>query len=88
MVRYGQELYGQLAGNPAYRKAADATIPAQFRVPSGAEHPLFVQADFGLIRQADGTLAPRLVEIQGFPSIYAFQATLAQQYQNVFSLCG
>ncbi len=86
MVRYGQELYGQLAANPAYRQAADATVPAEFRVPGGAEHPLFVQADFGLIRLANGALAPRLVEIQGFPSIYAFQATLAGQYQNVFSL--
>ena len=86
MVRYGQELYRQLAGNPAYRTAAEATIPNEFRVPGSAEHPLFVQADFGLIREADGTLAPRLVEIQGFPSIYAFQALLARQYREVYTL--
>ena len=86
MIRYGQELYGQLAANPAYLKAAEATIPAEFRVPSPTQHPLFVQADFGLIRQPDGTLAPRLVEIQGFPSVYAFQAMLARQYREVFSL--
>ncbi len=86
MVRYGQELYGQLASNPAYLKAANATIPNEFRVPGASEHPLFVQADFGLIRLADGTLAPRLVEIQGFPSIYAFQAAMAQQYHDVFEL--
>jgi hypothetical protein len=47
---------------------------------------LFVQADFGLIRQPDGALAPKLVEIQGFPSIYALQAMLARQYQEVFAL--
>ena len=81
MIRYGQELYGQLAANPAYLAAADATIPVAFRVPAPAEHPLFVQADFGLIREPDGALAQKLVEIQGFPSIYAFQAMLAQQYQ-------
>jgi hypothetical protein len=86
IVRYGQELYGQLATNPAYLKAADATIPTEFRVPGSAEHPLFVQADFGLIRQSDGTLAPRLVEIQGFPSIYALQAVMAHQYHRVFQL--
>ncbi len=86
MVRYGQELYGQLANNAEYRKAAEATIPDEFRVPGGAEHPLFVQADFGLIRLADGTLTPRLVEIQGFPSIYAFQALLARLYREVFQL--
>jgi hypothetical protein len=86
MVRYGEELYGELAANPAYLKAANATIPPEFRVPGSAEHPLFVQADFGLIREPDGSLAPKLVEIQGFPSIYAFQITLARQYQNVFAL--
>ena len=86
MVRYGQELYGQLAANPAYLKAAEATIPNQFRVPGSVEYPLFVQADFGLIRQPDGTLAPRLVEIQGFPSIYFFQAMMAHQYHTVFGL--
>jgi hypothetical protein len=86
MIRYGQELYGQLAANPAYRKAADATIPAEFHVPGPTQHPLFVQADFGLIRQPNGALAPRLVEIQGFPSVYAFQAMLARQYQEVFRL--
>ncbi len=36
MVRYGQELYGQLANNADYRKAAEATIPAEFRVPGSA----------------------------------------------------
>jgi hypothetical protein len=86
MIRYGQELYGQLAANSAYLKAADATIPAEFRVPGPTQHPLFVQADFGLIRQPDGALAPKLVEIQGFPSIYALQAMLARQYQEVFAL--
>lgn len=88
MIRYGQELYGQLANNADYRTAAEATIPAEFRVPGSTDHPLFVQADFGLIRLPDGTLAPRLVEIQGFPSIYALQALIAQQYQRSFDLRG
>jgi hypothetical protein len=86
MIRYGQELYGQLAGRSDYRTASDAAIPPRFRVPNEAEHPLFVQADFGLIRESDGELAPRLVEIQGFPSIYALQLAMAKEYQQVFCL--
>jgi hypothetical protein len=86
MVRNGQELYGQLVANPAYLKAADAAIPNEFRAPEANGHPLFVQADFGLVREPDGSLAPRLVEIQGFPSIYAFQAMMANAYQSVFGL--
>jgi hypothetical protein len=86
MSRYGQELYRQLAQNQEYRKASDAAIPARFRVPNEAEHPLFVQADFGLVREPDGTLEPKLVEIQGFPSLYAFQPALAEVYRRVYSL--
>lgn len=86
MVRYGQELYGQLASNAEYRAASETIIPAQFKVPNEAEQPLFVQADFGLVREPDGTLEPKLVEIQGFPSVYAFQEALAQTYREVYRL--
>jgi len=86
MVRYGRELYEQLAAHPGYRKDSEAAIPAQFRVPNEPEHPLFVQADFGLIREEDGALEPKLVEIQGFPSIYALQMAMAEQYQETYRL--
>jgi hypothetical protein len=86
MVRYGRELYEQLAANPDYRKASDAAIPTQFNVPNEPEHPLFVQADFGLIREENGVLEPKLVEIQGFPSIYALQIAMAEEYQRTYHL--
>ncbi len=87
MARYGRELYEQLAGNAEYRRASDAAIPEPFRVPNETEHALFVQADFGLVREKDGTLEPKLVEIQGFPSVYGFQAKLANEYASVYRLC-
>jgi hypothetical protein len=86
MARYGQELYRQLAQNQEYRRASECAIPARFRVPNEAEHPLFVQADFGLVREPNGTLEPKLVEIQGFPSLYAFQPALAEVYRRVYGL--
>ncbi len=86
MVRYGQELYAQLAGNSDYLAASERIIPPQFRVPGTSEHPLFLQADFGLVQSEDGTLEPKLVEIQGFPSIYAFQAAMAHQYEQTYDL--
>ena len=86
MVCYGRELYDQLAQNAVYRAASEAVIPARFKVPNESEHPLFVQADFGLVRLPDGSLEPRLVEIQGFPSLYAFQIALAEEYQQVYRL--
>jgi hypothetical protein len=86
MARYGSELYGQLAANPAYYRASQATIPEEYRAPNEAEHPLFAQADFGLVETQPGQFDPKLVEIQGFPSLYAFQPTLAQQYKLAYGL--
>lgn len=86
MVRYGRELYEQLASNPKYQQASKIAIPAEFRVPNEAEHPLFIQADFGFVREADGSLEPKLVEIQGFPSIYGLQLAFAEAYQQTYSL--
>lgn len=86
MVRYGRELYEQLAANPEYRRASDAAIPVEFRVPHEPEHPHFVQADFGLVREPDGNFEPKLVEIQGFPSIYGLQLGFARSYQETYRL--
>jgi hypothetical protein len=85
MVRYGRELYEQLAANSEYRQASEAALPPQFRVPNETEHPLFVQADFGLV-QEDGNLEPKLVEIQGFASVYGFQLAIANEYLRVYRL--
>jgi hypothetical protein len=86
MVRYGKELYDQLAGNPDYLKAAETTIPREFYAPGSSDYPLFLQVDFGLVRRADDEIEPKLVEIQGFPSLYGFQAAMAREYERAYSL--
>lgn len=85
MCEYGKELVQQLNGID-YRKVSSAAIPEQFKVPHETAHPLFVQVDFGLVRDQTGRLQPKLVELQGFPSLYAYQAVLAQSYAEVFGL--
>ncbi|MEI9976669.1 MAG: hypothetical protein WDO73_34200 [Ignavibacteriota bacterium] len=47
-----------------------------------APQPLFVQADFGL----DANFEPQLVEIQGFPSLYAYQPVMAECYRDAYGL--
>src|SRR5712692_10033600 len=64
MSQYGKELIHQLEGLE-YRKASFATIPPEFNVPHEAPHPMFIQVDFGLVRDKSGKLQPKLVERQG-----------------------
>jgi len=86
MSRSGEELIRQLVDNPEYRAKSDEAVPAEFKVPKEAPHPMFAQVDFGLVRDAKGELQPKLVELQAFPSLYAYQGPLAQAYVEVYGL--
>src|SRR5262249_1471054 len=85
MVRAGKELIGQLV-TPEYHAKSDEAVPPDFNCPNEPAHPMFVQMDFGLVRNSQGELEPKLVELQGFPSVYAYQSALAQAYVDVYGL--
>ena len=85
MLCAGQELIRQLV-TPEYRANSDEAVPAEFNCPNEPAHPMFIQVDFGLVRNSEGELEPKLVELQGFPSVYGYQAVLAQTYIDVYGL--
>jgi hypothetical protein len=81
----GQELIRQcLAGEAG--QAALQIVPERYRGAASEPHPTFLQVDFGLVRNADGAIEPRLVELQAFPSLYGFQMALAEAYCAAFDL--
>jgi hypothetical protein len=86
MAEDGKALIRQLVDDPKYRAISDRSIPAEFKVPNEAAHPVFIQVDFGLVRGADGDLHPKLVELQAFPSLYAYQPVLANSYIETYGL--
>ena len=73
MALDGENLITQLVDNPQYRAKSDEAVPPEFKVPNEASHPTFVQVDFGLVRDTKEELQPKLVELQAFPSLYAYQ---------------
>ena len=86
LAEAGREMIHQLVEDPAYRQASRAAVPTEFDVPNEAPRPLFIQADFGLVRGPSGEIEPRLVEIQAFPSLYAYQTLLADTYRQAYGL--
>ncbi|MBC7928322.1 MAG: hypothetical protein H7039_21995, partial [Bryobacteraceae bacterium] len=82
MATAGREILEQLLENSEYQRASAEAIPPKYRVPNEASHPLFVQADFGL----DENLNPKLVEIQGFPSLYAYQPVMSECYREAYEI--
>jgi len=86
MASAGRQLIRQLVDSPDYRAKSDAAVPAEFKVPNEPDHPMFVQVDFGMVRDAQGQIQPKLVELQAFPSLYAYQGPLAEAYIDVYGL--
>jgi hypothetical protein len=86
MAEYGRELVLQLVNNPDYLRASDVTVPKRYNVANESPRPMFLQVDFGLVRNTQGELEPKLVELQAFPSLYAYQPVLAQQYIESYAL--
>jgi len=71
MVRATLEIFDQLLRPDELERSLKA-VPPEFDVPNCDPLPLFAQADFAVVRDR-GVLAPRLIELQAFPSLYAFQ---------------
>jgi hypothetical protein len=82
----GAVLTHQLLDNPAYLQATEQAVPAKYRVPNDNPIPNFMTVDFGLVRNSDGSLQPKLVEMQAFPSILGYQDILAPQYIETYNL--
>ncbi len=77
-----EEILAQLS-DPAYLKKAESSIPEPLRDGPRGPLPQCAQIDFAIVRGPDGSLQPRLVELQGFPSLYAFQIALADVWATV-----
>jgi hypothetical protein len=80
MAQDGRELVHQLLSSSDYRKQSDKTIPNEYNVANQSAKPMFLQVDFGLARDNGGQIVPKLVELQAFPSLYAYQPALTEQY--------
>jgi hypothetical protein len=65
---------------------SDEAIPEEYRVPGEDAHPHFMTVDFGLVRNEEGELAPKLVEMQAFPSVFGYQIVLSQAYKEVYDV--
>ncbi len=86
MLTAGSEIVRQLRANRDYLERSRHIVPEPFRVPQDTDHPLFLALDFGVTVGGGGNLEPQLIELQGFPSLYAYQVSLCEEYVNVYGL--
>jgi hypothetical protein len=61
-------------------------IPKDIKIPNQKKQSQFIAFDFGICQNDAGELEPQLIEMQGFPTLFAFQAfhsELTAKYANV-----
>lgn len=85
IAREGAQLTHRLVADAKYLEAARKAIPSGYCVADETPHPHFLTADFALVRDRENKLIPRLVEIQAFPSVFAYQAVLCAAYRDIFA---
>lgn len=68
---------------PEFARHAANAIPPGLEVPNESSHPEFVIVDLGICEEA-GRLVPRLIELQAFPSLFAFQFMLLGCMRRAF----
>ena len=71
---------------PDFLDRTEAAIPPPQRVPGKEGRPEFLTFDFAVCRDAHGELEPQLIEMQGFPSLYAFQGWLPGEFGRFFPI--
>ncbi len=59
---------------PNFKELTDRAIPIKENVANENQHTDFIAFDFGICENENGEPEPQLVEMQGFPTLFGFQA--------------
>jgi len=79
--------------DPDFKLLTRNAVPVQFTVPHENDHSHFIAFDFGICvneKNVQGTpsgeFEPQLVEMQGFPSLFAYEVLLDDVYRKHFEV--
>jgi hypothetical protein len=56
-----------------FKKITERSIPGNINIPGENAYPQCLVFDFGLCENKQGEIEPQLIEMQGFPSLFAYQ---------------
>ena len=73
-------------GSDNFKNKSREAIPKEFEVPNTSDHPEFLQIDFAICKTSDGNYTPKLIELQGFPSVYSYQFYLHKLFDEYYNL--
>ncbi|PWN61272.1 hypothetical protein [Chryseobacterium viscerum] len=82
LIEASESIISQIKALPA--ETLQKAIPDNCRVPNDTNQPHFFTIDFGICKNENGEIEPQLIELQAFPSLYAFQKVYEETYCEVY----
>ncbi len=71
---------------PNFKQMTNNAVPEGMFVPDENDHSHFIAFDFGICENEKGEPEPQLVEMQGFPTLFAFHAFFDEMARKHFSI--
>jgi hypothetical protein len=67
-----------------FKNLTQSAIPEKLKVPNENDHSHFIAFDFGICLNEKGEFEPQLIEMQGFPSLFAYEVLLDESFRKHF----
>ncbi len=83
IVKSGREIIAQLS-DPKRIERMQRAIPERWNVPGMDRLPNFAQVDFAVVEE-NGQYVPKLIELQGFPSLTALQVVQRDAFVDMLA---
>ena len=74
--------------DPSFKKLTKNAIPDNIKVPNENAHTHFIAFDFGICINDKGEYEPQLIEMQGFPTMFAYQVLFPEVTKKHFRIPG
>jgi hypothetical protein len=69
-----------------FKTLTERSIPTFENVRNENDHTHFIAFDFGICENTNGSLEPQLIEMQGFPTLFAFQIYYPEIVEKHFDI--
>jgi hypothetical protein len=66
-----------------FNSLTEKSLSVNFNVPNQDQHTQFLAIDFGICEE-EGKIIPKLIEVQGFPSVFNFQYNLFEKIKKAY----
>ena len=72
--------------DPSFKQLTKNAIPENVKVPNENAHTHFIAFDFGICINNKGEYEPQLIEMQGFPTMFAYQVLFPEVTKKHFRI--